>query len=226
MLTLCSYNGLVPVLENTTVISTLLSRASVKLLGEPGPDDAELRVIFEAAVRAPDHGKLRPWRFFVVRGDARRKLSDLFVAGVKRREPGANEAQIEKEREKPLRAPVTIAVVAKIVAGHKIPEIEQTLSAGAAAMNILNAIHALGFAAKWVTGANCYDAEFRRAFGLDAADQLIGFIHAGTPVEKLASPGRPDPDEFMVEWAGDVGAREKDSAANIGSTGKVLLPAG
>ena len=72
--------------------------------------------IFEAAVRAPDHGKLRPWRFFVVRGDARRRLSELFVAGVKRREPGATEAQIEKEREKPLRAPVTIAVVAKIVA--------------------------------------------------------------------------------------------------------------
>jgi nitroreductase len=200
MLTLCSYNGLVPVLENATVISTLLSRASVKLLGEPGPDDAELRVIFEAAVRAPDHGKLRPWRFYVVRGDARRQLSDLFVAGLKRREPGANEAQIEKEREKPLRPPVTIAVAAKIVVGHKIPAIEQTLSAGAAAMNILNAIHALGFAAKWVTGANCYDPEFKREFGLDATDQLIGFIHIGAPIDKTAPPERPDPAEFVVEW--------------------------
>src|SRR5580692_2118429 len=156
------------------VIEDLLSRASVKLLTDPAPDDATLRAVFEAAVRAPDHGKLRPWRFFVVRGDARRQLSDLFVAGVKRREPGANAAQIEKEREKPLRAPVTIAVVAKTVAGHKIPEIEQTLSAAAAAMNILNAVHALGFAAKWVTGANCYDTEFQRAFGLDSADRLIG----------------------------------------------------
>ncbi len=202
MLALYSYNGLVPALENATVISTLLSRASVKLLGEPGPDDTELRVIFEAAVRAPDHGKLRPWRFFVVRGDARERLSELFVAGVKRREPGANEAQIEKEREKPLRAPVTIAVVAKIVAGHKIPEIEQELSAGAAAMNILNAIHALGFAAKWVTGANCYDPEFKRDFGLDATDQLIGFIHVGTPMEKSMPAERPDPAEFAVEWRG------------------------
>jgi nitroreductase len=202
MLTLCSYNGLVPVLENETVISTLLSRTSVKLLGEPGPDDAELHVIFEAAVRAPDHGKLRPWRFFVVRGNARRQLSDLFVAGVKRREPGANEAQIEKEREKPLRAPVTIAVVAKIVVGHKVPEIEQELSAAAAAMNILNAVHALGFGAKWVTGANCYDTEFQRAFGLDSADRLIGFIHVGTPIEKPALAARPDPSEFAVEWTG------------------------
>jgi len=190
----------VPALENATSIATLLSRASVKLLGEPGPSDADLRAIFEAAVRAPDHGKLHPWRFFVIRGDARRRLSDLFVAGVKRREPGANEAQIEKEREKPLRSPLTIAVVAKTVVGHKIPMIEQALSAGAAAMNILNATHALGFGAKWVTGANCYDPEFRREFGLDATDQLIGFIHVGTPVENAAPPERPDPAGFVVEW--------------------------
>src|SRR5579862_9188105 len=183
------------------VIDTLLSRASVKLLGDPGPCDADLRQIFEAAVRAPDHGKLRPWRFFVVRGDERLHLSDLFVAGLKRREPDANEAQIEKEREKPLRAPVTIAVVAKTIAGHKVPEIEQTLSTGAAAMNILNAIHALGFGAKWVTGANCYDPEFKRDFGIDAADQLIGFIQVGTPSEKNALADRPDPAGFVIEWS-------------------------
>jgi nitroreductase len=196
MLTPYSYN----VRVHESSIAILLSRASIKGLGEPGPGDAELRTIFEAAARAPDHGKLRPWRFFVVRGDARRRLSDLFVAGVKRREPGATEAQVEKEREKPLRAPVTIAVVAKIVAGHKIPEIEQTLSAGAAAMNILNAVHALGFAAKWVTGANCYDPEFKRDFGLDGTDQLIGFIHVGTPTEKPAAAERPDAAEFVIEW--------------------------
>jgi nitroreductase len=181
-------------------MNTILSRASVKSLGEPGPSDAELRMIFEAAVRAPDHGKLRPWRFFVVRREHRQQLSDLFAAAVKRREPGATEAQIEKERDKPLRAPVTIAVVAKTVVGHKIPEIEQALSAGAAAMNILNAIHALGFGAKWVTGANCYDAEFKRDFGLDESDQLIGFIHVGTPLEKTQPAERPDPAAFVVEW--------------------------
>jgi nitroreductase len=178
-------------------IATLLSRASTKSVCEPGPDDAELRTIFEAAVRAPDHGKLRPWRFYVVRGDARQRLSDLFTAGAARREPNA----IEKEREKPLRAPVTIAVVAKITPNHKIPEIEQTLSAAAAAMNILNASHALGFGAKWVTGGNCYDPEFKRDFGLEPADQLIGFIQIGTPAEKVSS-ARPDPAEFVINWGG------------------------
>ena len=95
---------------------------------------------------------------------------------------------------------MTIAVVAKTVAGHKIPEIEQTLSAAAAAMNILNADrHALeGFGARWVTGGNCYDPEFKQAFGLDATDQLIGFIHVGTPPEDL--PTLFDPVQPAVEW--------------------------
>jgi nitroreductase len=177
------------------VIATLLSRASTKAVTDPGPTDADLRTIFEAAVRAPDHGKLRPWRFYVVRGDARQRLSDLFAQGAARREP----ANIEKEREKPLRAPVTIAVVAKITPNHKIPEIEQTLSAAAAAMNILNASHALGFGAKWVTGGNCYDPEFKRDFGLELTDQLIGFIQIGTPAEKVSS-ARPDPSEFVIHW--------------------------
>lgn len=189
-----SYNG--------HVTETLLSRASIKMLGEPGPSDADLQVIFEAAVRAPDHGKLRPWKFFVIRGDAREKLSELFAEAARRREPNATEDQISKERGKPLRAPLMIVVVAKTVIGHKVPPFEQALSAGAAAMNILNAVHALGFGAKWVTGANCYDPDFRSDFGLDPNDQLIGFIHIGTPQENSKAPERPDPGEFVVEWSG------------------------
>ncbi len=187
---------------NEHVTETLLSRASIKTVGEPGPSDADLRLIFEAAVRAPDHGKLRPWKFFVIRGDARGRLSEMFAQAARRRESNATEDQISKEREKPLRAPLTIVVVAKTVIGHKVPPFEQALSAGAAAMNILNAAHALGFGAKWVTGANCYDPDFRSDFGLDPNDQLIGFIHVGTPLENSKAPERPDPDAFVVEWSG------------------------
>jgi nitroreductase len=182
------------------LLETLLSRQSVKSLQDPAPSDADLRTIFDAAMRAPDHGTLRPWRFFVIRGEARRELSEMFAAGVKRREPGATEAQIEKEREKPLRAPMIIVVVARTVAGHKVPVIEQTLAAGAAAMNILNAVHALGYGAKWVTGANCYDSVFKRDFGVDETDQLVGFIHVGTPRESARAMSRPDPAEFVIEW--------------------------
>ena len=65
-------------------------------------------------------------------------------------------------------------------------------------MNILNAAHGLGFGAKWVTGANCYDAEFRAAMGLDETDRLVGFIHVGTPLESPPAPERPNPDEFVM----------------------------
>ena len=128
------------------------------------------------------------------------KLSELFVEALKRREPEASGAAIDKERGKPLRSPVIVAAVAKILEGHKIPPFEQTLSAAAAVMNILNAAHALGFGAKWVTGANCYDPDFRGAFGLEASDQLIGFIHLGTPLQE-ATVVRPDPAEFYSEWS-------------------------
>jgi nitroreductase len=172
----------------------------VGLLGEPGPGDADLRLIFQAAVRAPDHGRLRPWRLLVGRGAARARLSELFASAARRRDPSLSEAQIEKERGKPFRAPLTIVVAAKIVPGHKVPEIEQVLSAGAAAMNILNAVHALGFGAKWVTGANCYDPEFRAAMGLDESFRLIGFIHAGTPIDGPPPQDRPNPADFVVDW--------------------------
>jgi nitroreductase len=158
-----------------------------------------LRRIFEAAVRAPDHGKLRPWHFYVIRGDARSKLSEMFAEALKRREPGASDAAVEKERGKPLRSPVIVAAVARILEGHKVPPFEQTLSAAAAVMNILNAAHALGFGAKWVTGANCYDAEFRAAFGLGESDRLIGFIHLGTPLAEVETL-RPDPGLFFSDW--------------------------
>jgi nitroreductase len=180
-------------------MNTLLTRASVTAWFEPGPNDAELRQILEAAVRAPDHGKLRPWRFFVIRGEARTRLSKLFAESLLRRDPGATAAQIEKERGKPLRSPVTIAVVARVLEDHKIPLIEQVLSAGAAAMNILNAAHALGFGAKWVTGANCYDPEFRAAFGLGQDDRHLGFIHIGS-IRTPTETARPDPSEFTSEW--------------------------
>ena len=92
-----------------------MSRASNGALGDPGPDDTALRRIFEAAVRAPDHGRLRPWHFYVIRGDARLRLSEMFGEALKRREPEASAAGIEKERGKPLRSPVIIAAAAKIL---------------------------------------------------------------------------------------------------------------
>ena len=128
--------------------------------------------------------------------------------GWKRREPAATEAQIAKERGKPLGVPMIIAVVARTVAGHKVPVIEQTMAVGAAAMNILNAVHALGFGARWLTGANCYDPVFNRKISVwNETDQLVGFIHVGTPRENAPATSRPDPAEFVIEWRRDFKSR-------------------
>lgn len=182
------------------MIDLLLSRASTSEFADPGPDAAQLDLILAAALRAPDHGRLRPWRFYVVRDEARAALSGLFAEALRRRDPAAPAEQIAKERGKPLRAPVTVVVTAQVVEGGKIPAVEQVCSAASAAMNILNAAHFLGFAAKWVTGPNCYDAEFRSAFGLDPSEQLIGFIHIGSPSGTRPAPDRPALSAHVRHW--------------------------
>lgn len=184
------------------MLDSLLSRVSVGALGEPAPSDAEIRSIVEAAVRAPDHGKLRPWRFIVIRGAARERLGEVFARGLVARDPAAASAVVEKERGKPLRAPLVIAVVARVQAGHKIPEVEQVLSAGAAVMNMLNAIHALGYGGVLLTGGAAYDPMVSAALGLGDGERLVGFIHAGTPTQPLPTVARPDYSNFVSEWQG------------------------
>jgi nitroreductase len=182
------------------VLDSLLSRVSVGALGEPAPTDAEIRSIVEAAVRAPDHGKLRPWRFIVIRGEARERLGDVFARALMARDPATASAVVEKERGKPLRAPLVIAVVARVQVGHKIPEIEQILSAGAAAMNMLNAIHALGYGGVLLTGGATYDPAVHAALGLADDERLVGFVHAGTPTQVPPAIVRPDASAFLTEW--------------------------
>jgi len=184
------------------VLDGLLSRVSVGALGEPAPDEAAVRSIIEAALRAPDHGKLRPWRFILIRGDARARLGEVFARTLQARDPGAPAAVVEKERGKPLRAPLVIAIGARIHADHKIPETEQLLSAGAAAMNMLNAIHALGFGGVWRTGDPTYDPAVGAALGLGATDRLVGFIYVGTATQPVPVVARPQAADYVTEWTG------------------------
>src|SRR5271154_2097595 len=114
-------------------ISAITMRASPLKLGEPGPSPSEVTILLEAAIRAPDHGKLKPWRFLVIEGAARDRLRGPRGAGPRRREPEAPEVMLEREREKPLRAPLIIVVIARVAHDHpKIPAIEQIGSAAAA----------------------------------------------------------------------------------------------
>jgi len=179
-----------------------LNRSSTpaKVLIEPAPDEAQLRQILEVALTAPDHGRLRPYRFISIRGDARYRLSEIFVKATQMREPDVDAAYLAKQREKPLRSPLIVVVVANLVESEKIPEIEQMLAAGAAAHNILLASNALGFGSVWLTGANAYDDYVRGELGISDNEQIIGFIYVGTP--QLEIPPRPLPavDDFISNW--------------------------
>jgi nitroreductase len=186
-------------------LEAVLTRQSVApaFLREPGPDDVALERILAAGACAPDHGRLRPWRFIVIRGPARERLGEVFVEALLKRQPDAPEAAIEQERARPLRAPLLIAVAARIAREHpKIPEIEQILSTAAAAQNILLAAHAQGFGAKWLTGANAYDDHVKSALGLAPDDRMLGFIHLGTVDGSPPAVPHADPREHTVEWQG------------------------
>ena len=160
-------------------LEALNTRATAKTYGETAPTKEQLAIVLQAAVRAPDHGRLRPWRFMIIEGDQRRKLGDLLAASALRRIPGLSAGDLQRERDKALRAPLIIVVACRIVPGTKIPVIEQILAAGSAAQNILLALHALGFVAAWKTGEAAYDPEVKRALGFAADDHLVGFIYTG-----------------------------------------------
>lgn len=181
-------------------LDALLNRRSAGALVDPAPDDETLATMLRAGMRAADHGRLQPWRFIVLRGAARERLSDVMVEAVRRHEPDAPPASLKREREKPLRAPLILVVAAHIIDSPKIPAIEQVLAAGAAAQNILVAAFALGFGAMWRTGGPAYDEHVKSALGLTQADAIVGFLYIGTPSAPLPPASPPALDGFMRAW--------------------------
>jgi nitroreductase len=186
-------------------LEAVMTRASVApaFLTEPAPEGAALERILAAGASAPDHGRLRPWRFILIRGGARARLGEVFAEALRRRQADAPEAALEQERARPLRAPLLIAVVAKVDPEHpKIPEVEQILSTGAAVQNLLLAAHAQGFGGKWLTGANAYDDHVKKALGLAPDDRLVGFVHLGSIEGKPPAVPHADPAALTAEWSG------------------------
>jgi len=187
-------------------LDALTKRVSGSGLVEPAPNELELHSILAAAARAPDHGRLRPWRFIVLRGEARRRLGSLMARAYQRRHPDATPAQVEKEANKPLRAPLVLVVAAKVNEQSNIPPIEQILSAGAAAENVMVAAFALGYGCAWKTGDAAYDPSIKAAFDLGASDAIVGFMYLGTNPSPLPPPEPLDFSPLVVEWPED-GAR-------------------
>lgn len=163
------------------VFECIQSRASALKLGAPSPTREHLDIILRAGIRAPDHGRLKPWRFVVLEGDARSKLADAMAELLRRKVPQVTDAQLEAERGKALRAPTIVVAAARITKG-KIPEIEQVAAVAAGVQNMFLAAHALGYGAMWKTGAAAYDDAVKVALGLLPEDQIVAMLYLGTVV--------------------------------------------
>ena len=175
--------------------------APARQLIEPAPDEATLQALLQAAIRVPDHGKLVPFRLIRLQGEAKLRCGEQLAALAIRHDPDMAEARREKERLRYTFAPLVIIVVARLDPHSKVPEIEQKLSAGCVAHNLLLGTFALGFGAQWLTGWSAYDRDAANVFGLTENEQVIGFVHIGTTRMDIPERHRPQLADVLSTWA-------------------------
>lgn len=184
----------------TDALHLLQTRNSAPKLTGPGPSADQLGHILRAALRAPDHARLRPWRFLTIQGPRRDELGKLFLASLLRRTPDADQAARDKAMAAPLRAPTVLVVICRLTRHPKVPHVEQRLSAGCAAHAALLAAEAQELAGIWRTGDVAFDREFMNDLGLAENEEIVGFLYLG---HRLGPP-KPlpdmDPAEFNRHW--------------------------
>ncbi|HEY9278664.1 MAG TPA: nitroreductase [Eoetvoesiella sp.] len=185
-------------------VQYLLSRRSVKFVKAPGPTEEQLSLILQSAMSAPDHGKLRPWRFSLIRGEAIGRLTDLALNATKEAGLPLTAEKEASTRRWLAQVPLLISIACRIDHSNtKIPENERLLATGAAVTNMLNAAHMLGYGAYWSTGLATYIDEVNEALGFDGLDyRFMGYLAIGTPIQDAGAPERPDYHSFVTEWTG------------------------
>ena len=187
--------------RNEKLIEYLKTRRSMPAfqMREPGPSKEEIEEILTLATRVPDHGKLAPWRFIVMTGEARKRITMELAAIAKADKPDLSEEMIQVEETRFRRAPVVIAVVSRAGPHMKIPEWEQIMSAGAVCLNMLIAANALGYVSNWLTEWMAFDERAHRILGVEPGEKVAGFIHIGStdfPVVDRPRPALAD----IVTW--------------------------
>ena len=189
--------------DRSSTLSLLATRRSGKPreMVAPGPSEAQLAEILEIAARAPDHGKLFPWRFVIVPQDRREAFGRLLVGALEVEDPAGKLAKRDQAIEFAHQAPVLVVLISAPVHGHKIPLWEQELSVGAVAMNLLTATTAMGFVGSWITGWPTYSARVSEAF-CAPGQKLAGFIFLGSPSRELEERPRPDLAQIIRHWNG------------------------
>ena len=180
----------------------LRTRFSALKLGEPSPSAQAVQAMLESAARAPDHGRLQPWRLILIEGDARLDFGKVLAEALSRRNPLANEQALAREREKALRAPLIFVVATRCDRSAKIPITEQIVSGGCAAQGIMLAAFAQGLGAMWRTGEPAYDNAVKSALGIEPDDLIVGFIYVGTDLGGPVTRPQRAPEEFTQHWTG------------------------
>ena len=181
-------------------LEAIQTRNSVPLLTDPAPTSEEMSEVYKGALRAPDHARLRPWRFIEVRGDSRDKLAKIFIDTATALNSDLSENEISKLEKAPHRAPMVIILAANIKEHPKVPEIEQIISLGAAAQNILLGIHEIGYSAVWRTGNMAFNPEITKFLGLEENFKIIGYLYVGTSTGKEKPIPELEIQDFLEVW--------------------------
>lgn len=194
-----SFGDPLPIAASPEVLRFLALRRSTSAvtLTAPAPSAEQLADLLRLAARVPDHGKLSPWRFIVLDGDAKPTLVERLEALAARR----NDPQLAAKLAKLRIPPMAVVVVSAPKLGAAIPEWEQVLSGGAACMNLLTAALAMGFGANWITDWYSYDAEAGAILGLQAGERVAGVVLLGTPREPPLERERPDVAPLVTHWS-------------------------
>tara|TARA_B100000427_G_scaffold16610_1_gene13002 strand:- start:561 stop:1124 length:564 start_codon:yes stop_codon:yes gene_type:complete len=182
-----------------TVIESILTRNSSPKLEQPAPSKEEMKVIYQAALRAPDHGWLRPTRFIEVREDSQKLLSEIFTKFAIDNITELSDAKIQKYKNAVFRAPMIIILVTSIKDHPRIPAIEQKLSTAASAQNILLSLHSLGYGAIWRTGIFANNDAIGPYLGLEDNETVIGYLYVGTAKDALKKIPKLDIEDFVSE---------------------------
>lgn len=173
-------------------------QTSPKRLIEPGPSDEQIHALFEAAAQAPDHGRIRPWRFVLVGAAARPDLGQAFASALRERDPLATPMQVQDARDKALRSPFLALAIARLDDAHaEIPAAERYVSLGCALQNMLLGAHALGYGAGLVSGRAVHSRALRDLFGIEAGELAVCFVAVGTVSQDKPTRARPAPGEFV-----------------------------
>ena len=184
---------------NETLLQ-LQSRNSAPRLSEPAPDAYTRQQMFAAALRAPDHAWLTPWRFMVVEGERRADLGKVFESALLVADAAADESARLKARNAPLRAPMIIIVVCRVAAHPKVPREEQLLSAGCAAYAMLLAAQSQGYAGIWRTGSYASDKHVSAALGLSDTEEIVGFLYFGSREGKAKPLPERKVEDYVSSW--------------------------